>query len=470
MLAWLVFSPKFYATPDEHNYYRTAWDISHNISPKKTDQFQALGDFPSKGFYVSKYNLGNSIWLIPGAIFNLNLTFFESLFAYLLIIILCYYIIKEYKLPKFWLLLIILFPPLIYFSRTILSEVPAAVFFTLSYWCLLKYKKNNVIKLLLGASLGFLTLIRYNFGIWAILILLQLLIDYHKNKTPFRIVIKEILIIFIGALPFLAFFFFINSSLYGGIITSGYRLSGEEVVNFSLLISRLPAYLILLNIVYPGQLIIGYFSKQAYSKLFFMFIAYLILVYSVAGGFLFQGKYTDIISGVRFFIPILPIAIIHYASVLNSFTRKIDFTILKKLIAVFTIILLGFLILLNYQHYQFIKEKINIFNTLQLYKTSAAIFVGDQEDFNYFGEELVTSNYPYNSGFININDYKSLISDNNSMKILTGHSIYFLEISYNSRSDRPTSELKSYVDSLISNHKVKLISTTNPLIYQYEKL
>lgn len=467
ILLWIVFFPQFYANVDEHNYYRSSWKLNQGISLLEEESTQALGGFANLSQqYVSKYNLGNSIWLAPVSGFGIQTTMLISLLTYILLILTCAAILRELKISKHWLVLIILSPIFIYYSRTILSELPAALLFSLSYLSYLRLSKTRY-QILLGISLGLLTLIRYNFAAWAILILLQIVFDNRSNLFT-RGTASQLFKIALGALPFALLFIVINISLYGGITTSGYKFSGEEAFDFNLLATRLPVYIVILNLIYPLQFFVAFFTKAPLRLCLLVFSVFLLIFYSVAGGFLVQYQFTDFIVAIRFFVPVLPIIFILSAKYWQGFLVRYRLIKLKKILLGFAaIVLASSTILVNYYHQQFLSERFIIQQKLHQISTfEPEVFIGDEEDFMYLGEQFNSQTNDFDKdAYLNIRDF---LRDKDTTILDRYSKIYLLELSYTSSNDRPTAFLKNSVAQLKKEDKLELVSETeNFKIYEY---
>ncbi len=337
---WIIFPPQFYASVDEHNYIRTAYLLSKGDDLKSTAT-QSLGGFANQdGDYVSKYNLGSSIVLAVIQLGKVSLQ--GSLFVNLLLTLvgmLAVFILMRNLLggKDNWLIFLVgLYPPVVYFSRTGFSEVSS--WFLVSISALLAYKyisnitnsenstansspskalKQTLLGMGLGVSLGVLVLTRYNLGLWVVVLIiavssviartLWLRHDFSVNAIAGSLV-KALIPILIGALPVFLLFLLINDNLYGCLLCSGYKLSGEESLQLSLLPERIWQYLLYLT---PVLLFLPAFSRS-WLKWPYLFTIYpLLLLYSVAGGVLFSDNIaTNFIYGVRFFMPLIPLGLV----------------------------------------------------------------------------------------------------------------------------------------------------------------
>jgi hypothetical protein len=253
----------------------------------------------------------------------------------------------------------------------------------------------------LGIILGFLVLVRYNLAIWVILVGFVLLI---KNW-------RTLPLIGLGGAPFAVLFLWINKTLYGGVFNSGYIYSGEQTLNLSLMADRLPEYIFYLNLIYPGLLIISLFGiyKCKLSKsikfALILLISIFILFYSVSGGFLYDGDLQDVITGIRFFVPILPIFIIFYIKGLENHLNKLP----RWILLIMMISLIGFNLIMSISHQRFTERNYQTYKLLDsLNSEESDLFVGDAGDEIYFGEHLRDSFE--RDGYINYNQISEIPS------------------------------------------------------------
>ena len=131
---------------------------------------------------------------------------------------------------------------------------------------------------------------------------------------------KKSLITIASALPLVIAFLVFNNYMYGSPLRSGYYYSKEEF-SFSLttFLTVLPKYLVSLNVIYPFILIGAFFSKINIKKLILTSTVLLLLYYSLTGlnAYVFEGRILDLILGVRFYVPIIPLIMLLYFEVIQ---------------------------------------------------------------------------------------------------------------------------------------------------------
>lgn len=307
-IPYLLFYPIKYANVDEHDYILN----SRNIIEGTLHMDCNKEGYRVSDFCVSKYNIGTSVFLLPSMLISENLTFFTTFIVFFLSIVIFDKLLGVYKIDKIYLYYFAFFPAFIYFSRTVFSEPYSLFLLLLSVYLLALYSKNNKNSylVLLGITLSTLAFVRYSLIPLDIVFVLYLLLKFKKKA----------LITIASALPFVIAFLLFNNYMYGSPLRSGYYYSKEEFT-FSLItfLSVLPKYLISLNVIYPFMLIGAFFSKINIKKLILSSTVLLLLYYSLTGlnAYVFEGRVLDLILGVRFFIPIIPLLMLLYFEVIQ---------------------------------------------------------------------------------------------------------------------------------------------------------
>ncbi len=348
LFVYILFAPNSYKSVDEHDYYANSVNIVNNDLRMECDQVNDPSQFKVGDYCIYKYNIGTSILLIPSAILGLNYAFYITLGFFILAIVIFYKLLMRYDLSGKYIYLFAFFPPVVFYSRTIYSEIFSLTFFLLGFF-LLTSKNNGWQKILSGLVFGAAVLIRYT-NIFPILIFL---IVYLVKKKP-KVLIKDLLKISLGAIVPALSFFLINDYLYGNIFRSGYYYSGEEaLIVFEELIKFFPIYIALLLLMYPGMLVGAILSKVDFRKPLLISVLFLAVFYGSfpGGNTVFEGRLLDLILGMRYFLVLTPLLILSYVKFLDRFQDKKYF----KLIYTLTIIILvGNFMLMSYLHQQFL--------------------------------------------------------------------------------------------------------------------
>ncbi len=321
----LLFYPSGIANVDEYDYLKN----SQLILDRGLQQECTLGSFSQfdAGEYcVSKYNIGTSILLLPAAFTNPHIAFLISAATFLIGVVVFSRILVLLKIPKYFTYLYTFFPAFVYFSRTLMSETFSATFIVIILYLLFKLEKEFSQKwsYILGNVIGFAVLIRYSNVIPIGFLIIGFIVLWFRQKKLGRNEIVSLSSgLIAGGLPWLAIFLGTNQYLYGHPLRSGYFFSGEEDVflNFQTIWGTF-RYLGILLLMYPLLAVGGLFSKLKYKWIFFLTSLTLILFYSGFPTTVFEGRILDLIFGIRFILPMIPLLLVGYASWLTEFESK----------------------------------------------------------------------------------------------------------------------------------------------------
>ncbi len=352
ILGFLLFFPTKVITIDEHDYLNNA-HLLINGDLKTDCNLNIPGQWPTNlGYCISKYNIGTSIFLIPAVLIDTNLVILTSLVIFSFSILVFYKLIIFYKLDKKLIYIFALFPPFIFFSRTLLSEIYSMSILLFIYYSLLnlksfKYRILAPILIIISLYIRYTNIIPV--GILAIYFLI-----YYLRQESFKDLVKKYWIIpIILGLGAITLFIF-NHNYYGFFLRSGYYFSAEEgnivPLQFPVVFFK---YFLLVNIFYPFGLIFLFKSRIKHTKLFAVLFITLLLFYSIVKNESFPGKLSDIILGLRFLIPVYPFLILPYAGLINNFKNE---RVYKYLMYTIIILLICSSLLVNLLHYNFINK------------------------------------------------------------------------------------------------------------------
>lgn len=358
LVGFFAFFPFKTVTIDEHNYMGSAYRLLegnlHQPCLNLPGQFKS----PNSDFCVYKYNLGTSIFLLPAAITSPEIGVVITLAVFALGVYIFSLILRQIKLSKIYLYLFALFPAFIYYSRTTLSEIYSLSFMVLIVLFLLKLKDSWNWKwgLVLGMGIGTTILIRYTSLIpVAVMLIVFLLQERDRIVHKLSDFLKTSMAMLVGGLPFAAAFAWININLYGSIAASGYALSGEQILSLNTFIPHLIFMLVALNIIYPGLLFAPAILLKAKPLTWLMILpaASSIVLYALGPNILFEGRILDLILGIRFLVPVIPLLIIAYLPILARFEAHRLF----KLACILGIFILTFgAAIINYIHLDFLQS------------------------------------------------------------------------------------------------------------------
>ncbi len=321
---FILFFPQFYTSTDEREYIENAYLITQNRLVKEDTicQFNNVYcGYSNENGYVSKYNLGLSFIFIPFVLISWQLTFVATFVFYLLGVFIFSKLLSHYKLSPWFLYLYAFFPLLVYYSKKPMGEIFSNTIVLAIYYLLFakdfsKVKSVRLKSLLLvsiGILSGTLVLIRYTNAIIIFIFLTYYFYSQYKIHQKLKLVIMSFVKILIGAFPFIMAFLIINKTLYGSYFSSGYALSHEELLIIpSLIPKQLLIYIGMLNIIYPGMIIISFLSRIVHRWFIYILLSSFILFYIGFPGYDFNSGILDFIFGLRFFVPIVGLILLLY--------------------------------------------------------------------------------------------------------------------------------------------------------------
>jgi len=344
-----LYYPEFYGIYDE-DLYLTATHAMQNGSffyEKAGVDVPFLGTAKGTKGTISIYPPGNSALLLPFTAINWKLGFLKNILLYIGSFLLFILILRKLNIDPVYSLVFLLHPTILLFSRTLMSDIPSMFFLLLGIFFLLDKKS-----LAAGFSLGFLVLLRYPnliiiIGIFGALLYLK---EY-----------KKVMLLFPGV--FLFSFVLLGYIMYAyGFILGPFTIDGAKSFSIQYFIYNFPYYLLSLNVLYPGMLLVAIFFGFKNKKISFFVIPSLVAVlfysfyYYIDGG---SSVIEKLVKGQRFMVPIIPLLLIPYLDFLQNkkFAKK-AFIFIVPLLFIFNC---G----IQYKHHQFVREEKRLSQVLQ---------------------------------------------------------------------------------------------------------
>jgi len=380
-ILWIIFYPPIYAIHDEAGYMAQAYVM------RKGTIFGDVAGIPvvssvknSSGHLVTKYAPGTSFLLIPFTFFGWRTIFLVPLILHLIGFIVFLNILKIYKVSPYFSLLYLLYPTSVLYSRTIMADIPSAVFFILACYFFLKGKRFCF---LAGLFLGILPLFRYSNIILSIPFFVYLIIDSFKSIKQSNFVYSPFFKLLLGFIPGLLILLFYNKIAFGGFLKTPVGVTGTFSLKF--LPRNLFFYIISLSIIYPFMVFTIFFLRK--YRFVFITSAFLFLVFysaycyfTIAPG---KNMLKTLIVGMRYLLPIIPIFILSYSDVFERMKRKIPVlanSFFWLIVIVFSILNLGMV----YQHQGFLKEQEKYKNTIYENTDETSLILTNYEGMEYF--------------------------------------------------------------------------------------
>lgn len=351
-LLFAIFFPKFYTTTDEHDYIQNAYYLTKGTiimdDPQCFDGAYC-GYFNEQG-YVSKYNLGLSFIYAPFVLIHWKLAFVVNFAFFLLGIVIFYKLLGHFKIQKFFILFYAFFPAYIYYSHKALTEIPSQTIIIAIFYLFVLIKEARIKNLelrnanskskmknalsnyeiritrelvfvgIFGILSGILIFVKYTNAIFILPFWISLFIDLIKSFE--KIKLRNFLISSCFILPFAFIIIYLNQKYYGGIFKSGYSFSGEELlVQSNLIIPQAIKYFLYLNLLFPGMLVLSFFSKIKFKwEILSAFILFFIYIVGFPT-YHFESGVLNLIFGIRLFVPIIGLIMLLYFETVNRLIR-----------------------------------------------------------------------------------------------------------------------------------------------------
>lgn len=307
----------FYTSPDEYYYIYTAIQLAEGkpLTIYLESPLLCGGFVPTTQphLFVSKYPIGQSVliaifYFIGGYPFMFFMNGFFGIFNVIISYFFALELTKERSYAILSAMLVGICPPMIFYSRTLLSGIPSTTFLLLSFLFYLKASKRSdtVLSLISSLSLGFATLLRYP----NILFMLPILLNHIRTKQLGKLTAY---LYYIPLIPFLCTIILYNIHFFGNPFVTGYHFTGE-VVYFGVdnFINHVPRYLLVLNLYPPLGLVITILFMWRYNKLkddisFISFFTILVFLLFFSGYYYLSFHPEHLfIESTRFMLVVLP--------------------------------------------------------------------------------------------------------------------------------------------------------------------
>jgi hypothetical protein len=300
---FFTYYPPTYAIVDESSYLSTAYALQRGTfyydeaGINQEHVSQRVGTHQ-----VSRYPPGNPLLLLPFTIIVWRLAFVRGWLLAGLGLGLIILILRHYRLPEPFALLFLLHPTVLLYSRTVMSDLPAAIAILFGVYLCLKKKP-----LASGMVLGLSAAIRYpNLIVPAVLFILALIRKENRNAGSL------LAGVIVGVCPLLIYNRIIFGTFWGSAIGYG--------VTFSLnsLPRTLLAFILSLITVYPLMLIGAFFWKNR-DRWFFLAPAMVTMLFYGFQGYFDQpvNLLAGLVMNLRYLLPVIPLFLIPYIGFLN---------------------------------------------------------------------------------------------------------------------------------------------------------
>ncbi|MDO8428053.1 MAG: hypothetical protein Q7S92_02455 [Candidatus Diapherotrites archaeon] len=474
-LIYLFFFPSFYGSIDENASLRNAMLLSQGqISVLEDEPFFACRSVLTSQGFVSVYPVGRSFPLIPFIGGGLSTVFFYGLIIHLLNFFIFFQILKKLNFNSIYSIFYLLFPTLVWESRTLNAELFVATLALTGLYFYLS-RERFFFALFSGFLFGLAVFIREDaIQFWGVFCA-ALLLKKDKKIIPFAI----------GGLIAVILFFVFNNALLGEVSSRSETTLAKVSSYFSIsnFLFDLPIYFLLLLAVFPLLILSPYLQKQFELKIefFLLTISY----------FAFNAMFTEFVAfdfsletiftaRLRYLVPLIAILLIAYAGFFPKLLEKLRLIKWEKpiFLLVLLVLFLG-IIYASFIHDRFLDSRKTVLNQIQSVIPDSAWVIGSSDDCSYF-----LKNFLGNQGYFNVvpkSDLGTTYSDFNILEYAQGRQLYVLDLTYSNLSkntstrqtviDHERSKLKEFIE--IHSSELSLVyETKNPhslKIYRFKE-
>jgi hypothetical protein len=315
LFIFFLFYPPTYAISDEAIYFSMAHVISRGtLFPDQSDYF-VPGTIKSLEHRISMLPVGWPILLSPICKLGWRFLFLVPVTLHLLGFLYFRKILNSLEIDSTFSFLYLLFPTFVFHSRTLMSDLPAAVFLLIGFYYSLQNKKRSLV--FAGMFLGISLWMRYaSLVVIAPLIAVLLLKDLKSKVIPFLC----------GFVPFAILLGLYNYIALGNPFAIGYYkigISTQSAFSFKYFLQHFPKYFLYLNLVYP-LMGISLFFYQGKRKLEISSCVLVLLVFYSAYFWFDSGTnfIQTAIKSLRFLLQIIPLLLLAYLYFLDSYILK----------------------------------------------------------------------------------------------------------------------------------------------------
>ncbi len=319
VVLFFLFYPPFYGFRDEGIYLGMADALLHGkffISPL---EYPVSITIETGGRHLPFYPVANSILLMPLLASGWKNVFLLGLIAHLLSFTVFIKFAKGFGSDNtLTRLLYLFFPAFVFFSRTVMSDIPSLVCFLAAYvFYFGKNKKNSAAGFFLGLSLFF----RVANAVMVLPFIMGSLMEGIRQKKG-----SAFLGFCAGLAPLAILAAAYNTFVYGAPWLTGYSETFTGVRSFEMkyFMANCVHYLSALNLAYPLMLLVFLFDRRMRRLEIYL----LLVLHFLFFGFYyfhdkFPGKIPTLIFGTRFFFPLMPFFILSYGSLLDPILSRV---------------------------------------------------------------------------------------------------------------------------------------------------
>jgi hypothetical protein len=350
VFSFFLFYPPTYAISDEAIYF----GMAHVLSRGEVFPDQAAYYVPSTvqgpEHRISYPPLGWPFFLSILSKFGWQFFFLVPLTLHLIGYYYFRKILSLLEIDSAFAFLYLLFPTFVFHSRTLMSDLPAAVFFLIGFYYSLQNQKHALI--LAGICFGISLWIRYA-SIVVITPPIVLILFREKHRM---------IPLLYGFVPFVILLGIYHYFAFGNPFVTGYDRIGIPLTSsFSVdfLLQHLPKYFLILNFLYPLMLLSVLFYKGKRMLEIYCCVGMLVLFYSARFWFDSGTNFIQTaIKSLRFLLAIIPLLLLSYLYCLDRFIfAKIGSYKKWGIAVVCAVCLSGVAVGIQFKHQEYLKRQ-----------------------------------------------------------------------------------------------------------------
>jgi hypothetical protein len=308
-----VFYPPAIAIKDEAMYLAEAYVLRAGTIFSDVAGVPVWISFGHAGHTALVYPPGMGALLLPFTFFDWRAVFVLNLVLQVGGFLLFRQLLKDVGLNPGWAVLYLFFPPLLLFSRTVMTEVPSTL---ATVAALVLYSRGRRGLVGAGLVLGLSLFLRYaNLVVFGGLVLGALTAELADRRSP-RSMGSPWLVA--GFVPGFLLFSLYNLAAHGQLSAPGYAASGVHLFGPEFLPRHLVFYGFALLAVYPLMLVAPLVYRGPLRREILVMTATVVLVmsayYYVDDG---HGLAQNLLVGYRLLLPVVPAFLVAYVGALE---------------------------------------------------------------------------------------------------------------------------------------------------------
>lgn len=321
------------------------------------------------GHKMPQYPPAMSALLAVFSLVGWKMVFLSGLALHLGIFALVIAILRRLRLPDVLALLVLFYPTLVIYSRTLMTDLPSGLLVAAAFLFYLRRQP-----LLSGAMIGMSVLFRTPNLAGAFFFGLGILLDsLLRRKSPdvgtndeypggggLKAAFRDILLFALGVLPFFAFAWWYQSAVQGGM----WGKYGGQNLSLKFFPATFPTYLVSMMIVLPGILLAPlYYAFRSLPGRFVLGALTYGFVFLYCCSFFTDStasKIESLIIAQRYVQAVIPLFVVAYAAMLTGLTARLFSKVRRLGTGAFVVGLALIAAGVHYKHANYLNNMVNM--------------------------------------------------------------------------------------------------------------